>query len=151
MVPKVEVVEEELRSTWHEQVPLKTDAESEEEFVMATSAAIKSVSDQLVGRLILSERSNSVDALEIVLSAAIVTSRVDSDVVCTVTENAGEINESRNEIVSNTKVRPMISIGLLGTLILYIVKVLPGINQSNPDLEGIYTSRSLFSPSHQRS
>jgi len=71
-----------------------------------------------VGRLILSERSNSVEALVIVLSASIVTSKVDADVVCTVTENAGEINESRNVIVSKTKVRPIISIGLLGTLIL---------------------------------
>jgi hypothetical protein len=111
-----EVVDEELRSTWHDPVPLKTAAESEEEFVMATSAAIKSVSDQPVGRLTLSERSNSVDALEITLSEAIVTSKVDSDVVCTVTENAGEINESKNVIVSKTKVRPITSIGLLGTL-----------------------------------
>jgi hypothetical protein len=118
VVPKVEVVEEELRSTWQDPVPLKTAAESEEESVMATSAAIKSVSDQLVGRLILSERSNSVDALDITLSAAIVTSKVDSDVVWTFTENAGEMNESRNVIVSDTKVRPMISKGLLGTLTL---------------------------------
>jgi hypothetical protein len=118
VVPKVEVVEEELRSTWHDPVPLKTAAESDEEFVMATSAAIKSVSDQPVGRLTLSERSNSVDALEIVLSASIVTSKVDADVVCTVTENAGEMKESRNVIVSKTKVRPIISKGLLGTLTL---------------------------------
>jgi hypothetical protein len=118
VVPKVEVVEEELRSTWHDPVPRKTAAESEEEFVMATSAAIKSVSDQPVGRLILGERSNSVDALEIVLSASIVTSKVEAVVVCTVTENAGEIKESRKVTVSNAKVRPIISKGLLGTLTL---------------------------------
>jgi hypothetical protein len=114
----VEVVDEELRSTWHDPVPLKTAAESDEESVMATSAAIKSVSDQLVGRLICDERSNSVDALEIVRSAAIVTSKVDADVVCTVTENAGEINESRNVIVNKVNIMPMISIGFLGTLTL---------------------------------
>jgi hypothetical protein len=79
-----------------------------------------------------------------IVSESIVTSRVDAEVVWTFTENAGEINESRNVIVSKTKARPIISKGLLGTFILYIVRVLPGINQSNPDLEGIYTSQSLF-------
>jgi hypothetical protein len=114
VVPNVEVVDEELRSTWHDPVPLKTAAESEEEFVMATSAAIKSVSDQLVGRLILSERSNSVDALEIVLSASIVTSKVEAVVVCTVTENAGEMNESRKVIVNKASSSPSASTGFRG-------------------------------------
>jgi hypothetical protein len=114
VVPKVEVVDEELRSTWHDPVPLKTAAESEEEFVMATSAAIKSVSDQPVGRLTLSERSNSVDAVDITLSAAIVTSKVDSDVVWTFTENAGEMNESRNVIVNKTSSSPSASTGFRG-------------------------------------
>jgi hypothetical protein len=132
-------------STWHDPVPLNTAAESEEEFVIATSAAMRSKSDQSSGLSIRPERFNSIDEPEIVVVSSIVTLKVDpcQDCTCTV-ENAGEINESRNVIVSKTKVRPIISNGLLGTFILYIVRVLPGINQSNPDLAGIYTFQSLF-------
>jgi hypothetical protein len=86
-----------------------------------------------------------------IVSESIVTSRVDAEVVWTFTENAGEINESRNVIVSKTKARPIISKGLLGTFILYIVRVLPGINQSDPDLEDTYTFQFLFSLLRQRS
>jgi hypothetical protein len=126
-------------------VPLNTAAESEEEFVIATSAAMRSKSDQSSGLAIRPERFNSIDELEIVVVSSILTLKVDPSQDCTCTvENAGEINESRKVIVSKAKVRPIISKSLLGTFILYIVSVLPGINQSDPDLEDTYTSQSLF-------
>ena len=120
MVPKVEVVDEELRSTWQDPAPLKTAAESEEEFVIATSAAMKDQSvDKPFGRAIRPERFNSIEGPDIVVISSIVTLKVDPSQNCTCTlENAGETNESRNVIVNKVNARPMISIGRLGTLTL---------------------------------